>query len=83
MISDYIQGDVSLSFHLPEFSLAADFTDDCLVNFGDFAILADQWLKPPGSPSADIAQPPDGIVDMWDLGLLVDAWLQEKLWPLE
>jgi hypothetical protein len=66
---------------VPEFSSVADFTDDCLVNFGDFAMLADQWLKPPETPSADIAQPPDGIVDMWDLALLVDDWLQEKLWP--
>ena len=66
---------------IPDFQPAADFTDDCLVNFVDFAVLADQWLKPPGSPSADIAQPPDGIVDMWDLALLVEDWLEEKLWP--
>jgi hypothetical protein len=67
---------------IPDFQPAADFTDDCLVDFGDFAILADQWLKSPGSPSADIAQPPDGIVDMRDLALLVEDWLEEKLWPL-
>jgi hypothetical protein len=68
---------------VPELSSVADFTDDCLVNFRDFAIIADQWLKAPGSPSADIAQPPDGIVDMWDLALLVDEddWLEEKLYP--
>jgi hypothetical protein len=68
---------------VPEFAAAADFTDDCLVNLRDFGILASQWLQPPGSPSADIAQPPDGIVNSLDLRVLADSWLTEDLWPAE
>ncbi len=46
----------------------ADLNDDCDVDFEDFAVLASQWLQPGG----------DGIVDMNDLGLLVDSWLWGK-----
>ncbi len=53
-----------------------DLDDDCDVDFADFAILASQWQQPPGTPSADIAPPGgDGIVNMNDLGLLLDSWL--------
>ena len=47
------------------------------VNFGDFTILASQWLQAPGTPSADIAPEPsgDGIVNFRDLALLADYWL--------
>jgi hypothetical protein len=57
-----------------------DFDIDCDVDFADFAFLAGQWLQPPGVPSADIAPPGDGIVDMDDLGVLVDNWLWGKDW---
>jgi hypothetical protein len=57
----------------------ADLNLDCDVDFVDFAVLAQQWQQTPGVPSADIAPPDgDGIVDMNDLGLLVDSWLWEK-----
>jgi hypothetical protein len=56
-----------------------DLDIDCDVDFTDFAILASQWLEVPGEPSADIAPPGgDGIVNMNDLGLLVDSWLWGK-----
>ena len=54
----------------------ADLNRDCIVNFKDFAILADQWLQPPGIPSADIAPPGgDGIVQYPDLAVVVEQWL--------
>lgn len=68
-------GTVDMGYHypLPE---PWDFNEDWKVNFVDFAVLADQWRKPPGVPPADIAPPEgDGIVDELDLGLLVENWL--------
>jgi len=60
----------------------ADLTSDCVVEFKDYAVLANQWRHSPGSPSADIApEPPDGIVDIRDLAVLTDSWLVEAWWP--
>lgn len=54
-----------------------EFNGSCTVNFADFAILANQWLQPPGIPSADIApEVPDGFVDMLDLAVFVENWLE-------
>lgn len=55
-----------------------DFDSNCIVDFTDFAILANQWQQPPGSPSADIAPEgsPDGFVDGLDLAVLCDNWLE-------
>jgi hypothetical protein len=53
-----------------------DLNKDCRVNLSDFAILAAQWLQIPGKPSADIAPPDgDGIVNMQDLFVLAENWL--------
>jgi hypothetical protein len=58
--------------------LAADLNQDGIVNFKDFAILSNQWLDIPGSPSADIVPLPDGdnFVNILDLNMLVDQWLR-------
>jgi len=55
-----------------------DFDGNCIVDFSDFAILANQWQQPPGSPSADIAPEgsPDGFVDGLDLAIFCDNWLE-------
>ena len=61
-----------------EFTYAyfGDFDGQCDVDFVDFAILASQWLEPPGSPSADIApEDLDGLVDELDLAVLIEHWL--------
>lgn len=57
-----------------------DLSGDSRVDFVDFAILASQWLQPPGSPSADVAPVPDGddIVDILDLDVLAEDWLQDN-----
>lgn len=54
---------------------------DGVVNFLDFAVLADAWLATPESanwnPKADMAPPgsPDGKVDFRDLIVLAEHWL--------
>jgi len=47
------------------------------VDMDDLAILCEQWLGAPGTPSADIVPLPDGdgIVNFWDFAALADSWL--------
>ncbi len=55
----------------------ADITGDGRVDWYDLKILAEQWLQPPGEPSADIAPTPaDGIVNFLDYAVLADHWLE-------
>lgn len=56
----------------------ADIDNNGDVNYHDFAIIALQWLQPPGDPSADIAPKPvgDGMVDLKDLAILANHWLE-------
>jgi hypothetical protein len=59
--------------------LAGDINSDCIVNFLDFALLANQWLgecTPEQPCSANINEPtPDNIVDFADLAVLAEHWL--------
>ena len=58
-------------------ALIGDLNLNGMVDFSDFAILADQWLEPPGNPSADIApESRDGVVDLLDLAVFVEHWLE-------
>ncbi|MDD5063752.1 MAG: hypothetical protein PHQ35_03195 [Phycisphaerae bacterium] len=55
----------------------SDLNIDCWINFYDLAILCNQWLQAPGSPSADIAPPTgDGMVDLLDLAVVANQWLE-------
>jgi len=58
--------------------IPGDFEPDGDVDFADLMILANQWLQPPSTPSADIAPQPngDGIVNFLDFAILVDNWLE-------
>jgi len=54
-----------------------DIDQDGDVDFGDYAVLANQWLQLPVVPSADIAPAGgDGIVDFWDLAMIAEYWLE-------
>jgi subtilisin family serine protease len=54
-----------------------DINKNCYVDLNDFAILGDQWLQPPGIPSADIAPSGgDGVVNYLDLSWMADHWLE-------
>ena len=57
--------------------VCGDLEADGDVDFADLAILIDQWLLPPGNPSADIAPQPNGdnIVNFQDFALLANKWL--------
>ena len=64
--------DIQLRGHL---WTVGDFVLPYGVGLADFAVLANQWLQPPASPSADIAPPGgDGIVDINDLAALAENW---------
>jgi len=56
----------------------ADLSDDCQVNLIDYALLVFHWLT--AEASVDIVPLPDGdgIVDMQDLGQVIDQWLGAK-----
>jgi parallel beta-helix repeat protein len=57
---------------------AGDINHNGKVDFEDLKVLIDQWLQPPGTPSADIAPLPtgDNIVNFLDFALLADNWLK-------
>lgn len=56
----------------------ADLNSDGYVDYDDWVILASQWMQTPGIPSADIAPMPagDGVVNLDDLALFVQHWLE-------
>jgi len=55
----------------------ADLDTDCWIDFYDLAILCDQWLQAPSTPSADVAPTEgDGVVNLLDLAVIADQWLQ-------
>lgn len=60
----------------------ADMDRSCVIDLGDFAVLAAAWKSRPADPAwnpyCDIARPADGVVDIADLRVLVDAWLGES-----
>ncbi len=55
----------------------SDITGEGDVDWADLRILAEQWLQPPGIPSADIApEPVDGIVNFLDFAVLAEDWMK-------
>jgi hypothetical protein len=61
---------------------AADLSGNCVVDYLDLDIMAQQWLQaiPPATVlSADLNA--DKKVDFKDYAKLADSWLEEVLWP--
>ena len=56
--------------------LTADFTCDCIVNFADFAIMAQEWLTKGIKANIYPIGNPDNIVDILDLAELAEEWLE-------
>ncbi len=56
----------------------SDITSEGDVNFEDLKVLAEQWLQPPGTPSADLAPQPNGdnIVNFLDFAKLAENWMK-------
>jgi len=59
----------------------ADLDLDEDVDFNDFAILAAAWKSTPGqanwNPRCDISAPPDGVINIMDMSVMADNWLDE------
>ncbi|MBN1125408.1 MAG: lamin tail domain-containing protein [Sedimentisphaerales bacterium] len=57
----------------------ADLDQNTVVDWNDFAAFGTGWLSESGdldwNPSYDLAVPPDGIIDMRDIRVLIDYWL--------
>ncbi|MHC4475434.1 MAG: LamG domain-containing protein [Planctomycetota bacterium] len=56
----------------------ADLNDDCVVDYKDLKIMADEWLCSSGC-AADLYL--DGKTDLKDCAIMVNLWLEQKLWP--
>lgn len=61
----------------------ADTDRNCIIDFGDFAVLAASWNSHPGdadwNPYCDIARPANAAVDITDLMVLADSWLGQPV----
>jgi len=57
----------------------ADFDEDFFVDVSDFVGLSSAWSTQPGDagwdPAYDINDPPDGVIDVHDLRVLVEEWM--------
>jgi hypothetical protein len=71
----YYKGDV-WSFKTTLLGLNYDFNNDGLINFIDYAILANDWNCTGTGFSGDINN--DGTVDFRDLTIITDQWMQEQ-----
>ena len=67
---------VSLGQEVCLFVLAGDLNNDCKVDFMDLKVLPEQWLQPPGLPSADIwPSGGDDMVNFEDFSVMAESWL--------
>ncbi len=57
----------SADFAKVDYAPAGYISGDCVIDFRDFAVLANEWL--------------DTVDFKEDLAVLVDMWLEEQLWP--
>ncbi len=69
-VSGYIHFDEASA---REVNMAADFTNDDVINYGDFAKLASDWEQSPSPYTLD----GDNDVDFDDLLIFIDNWLIE------
>jgi hypothetical protein len=56
----------SADFAKVDYAPAGCISGDCVIDFRDFAVLANEWLD---------------TVDFRNLAVLVDMWIEEQLWP--
>jgi len=61
---------------------AGSFDGDCDVDLDDYAIFAAAWLTKEGQPGwnrdCDISVPADSVINLRDLGVLLENWLGGK-----
>lgn len=58
---------------------SGDMNDDCKVDFGDYSIMAFEWQLHGEDLKADLHK--DGTIDIHDLAVLAEVWLEEQPWP--
>jgi hypothetical protein len=62
-----------------------DLNLNCLIEGKDFALLGSAWRSEPGdprwNPDFDIGIPADNVIDMRDLAVLADHWLETGMFP--
>ena len=65
----------------PKKTQLGDFDGDEDVDFEDYAVLASSWLaqsaEPDWNSKADMAYPQDDAIDIWDLIVFAQNWLQD------
>ena len=60
------------------FSMAGDYEPDGIVGFNDFAMFAQDWLKTSDfNPISDMHKSEENIINLLDLSILVQNWLNE------
>jgi hypothetical protein len=57
----------------------ADFNGNCVVDYPDLEIMANEWLADSNDLQADLDL--DNDVDFKDYTMLADTWLDALLWP--
>jgi len=58
---------------------AADLSGNCIVDYADLDIMANEWLDKGAAVVADLDG--DDDVDARDFAVLADAWLEKVFWP--
>jgi hypothetical protein len=51
---------------------------DCIVDYYDLGLIINNWLS--GDVGSDLSE--DNIVNMEELGMIGESWMQEILWPI-
>ena len=64
---------------IPELAPVEDLSGNCIVDYFDIQIMAFEWLLNGDGLVADLYL--DGGVDFRDYAVLMNAWLEEQLWP--
>jgi len=65
---------------VPKYGPVGDVSGDCVVDIADLEIMAGEWLDS-DEIVADLYV--DNKVNFKDYAVLVDSWLEMKLWPAE
>jgi len=73
---------VDMGAHEFAYAYIGDFDSQCDVDFVDFTLLAEVFLSKVGDngwdPTYNISIPPDNVINMWDIAVLLDHWLTGK-----
>ncbi len=70
----------SADFARIDYAPYGDICGDCVIDYQELAMMANEWLKaPPTNSNVDLNS--DGIIDFKDFTILANYWLKTDLWP--